>query len=172
LPDLAVQFIDGVVMLLFGFLPLVKQLGSALNQFPFPVGDHGRVDFIFGGKLGGALLVFQAASATFALNSGLYCFRFLIMKSSFQDDDSELSTLSSFWGPPQQTGQDIQIPGLVGQASIDAQYNRGKRVDPAMLDGTQMPEGPSNLDKVAQQTPQEAYDIRISEGVLTIKPTQ
>jgi hypothetical protein len=72
----------------------------------------------------------------------------------------------------QQTGQDIQIPGLVGQASIDAQYNRGKRVDPAMLEGTQMPEGPSNLDKVAQQTPQEAYDIRISDGVLTIKPTQ
>lgn len=72
----------------------------------------------------------------------------------------------------QQTGQDIQIPGLVGKASVDAQYNRGQRVDPAMLEGTQMPKGPSNLDKAAQQTPQEEYDIRISEGVLTIKPKQ
>ncbi len=72
----------------------------------------------------------------------------------------------------QQTGEEIQVPGLVGQASVDAQYTRGKRVDPAMLEGTQMPQGPSTLDKVAQETTQSGYDIRISEGVLTIKPTQ
>jgi hypothetical protein len=42
----------------------------------------------------------MAASATLALNSGLYCFRFLLMVISFQVSDSELNTLSSFWGPP------------------------------------------------------------------------
>lgn len=68
----------------------------------------------------------------------------------------------------QQTGENIQIPGLIGRASLESQYTRGNRVDPAMLEDTGMPKGPSSLDKAAEEG-LGGYNITIGEGVLSIE---
>jgi hypothetical protein len=41
-------------MLLFGFLPLVKQVAGPLDQLPFPGTDPGGMNFKSDGKLGDA----------------------------------------------------------------------------------------------------------------------
>jgi hypothetical protein len=70
----------------------------------------------------------------------------------------------------QQTGEQVQIPGLIGKASVESRYTRGKRVDPAMLEGTEMPQGPSNLDKAAIEGALEDYEVRVEAGYINIVP--
>jgi hypothetical protein len=70
----------------------------------------------------------------------------------------------------QQTGEQVQIPGLTGRASVEGRYTRGNRVDPAMLEGTELPRGPSSLDEAAKQDVQEEYEVRVEEGYINIVP--
>jgi hypothetical protein len=96
--NLTLEFIHRGVMLLFGFLSFVKQLCGTPDLFPLPVCDHCRMNFKSDGKLGCALLVSQATRAIIALNSGLYCFRFLIIRSSFQVMNQSLPHSPDFRG--------------------------------------------------------------------------
>jgi len=101
LPDLPIKLIDRGLLLFLGFLALVKQLGSPLDQLPFPVPDHGGMNFIFCGKLGGARFVPYGRQRHFRFEFRTVLFTFLDHAKLLSGCDSELTTLSSSWGPPQ-----------------------------------------------------------------------
>lgn len=81
LADLAVERIDLLLGLLSGFTGTLalEDAGGVVQQFAFPLTHHSGVDLEAGRDLRRGLFSLRAARATLALNSPLYCRRFLLM---------------------------------------------------------------------------------------------
>ena len=67
-----------------------------------------------------------------------------------------------------QRGERLFVPGLIGRPSVEGRHTgEGKRVDPAMLEGTDLPRGPSDLDRVRAEAEGDAtYAVTIDQGTL------
>ena len=70
----------------------------------------------------------------------------------------------------EQSGRYVFVPGLIGRASVEGRHTEeGKRVDPAMLEDTDMPSKPSDLDRVraeAEATADDRYAVTLDRGIL------
>jgi hypothetical protein len=62
-----VEFINRGLVLLFGPLALVEQVGGPFDQLALPAGDHGWMNFKPGGKLRGGHFIFQGGESHFCL---------------------------------------------------------------------------------------------------------
>ena len=65
-------------------------------------------------------------------------------------------------------GEAIFVPGLIGRPAVEGRHTeRGKRVDPAMLEDTEMPTQPSDLDRLrAEAAAEDRYAVTIDEGTI------
>lgn len=68
----------------------------------------------------------------------------------------------------EQRGEAIFNPGLIGRPAVEGRHtDRGKRVDPAMLEDTAMPTEPSDLDRLrAEAEAEDRYAVTLDQGTI------
>jgi hypothetical protein len=67
-----------------------------------------------------------------------------------------------------QQAERIFVPGLIGRAAVEGRHTeRGKRIDPAMLEGTDMPTEASDLDRLrAEAEADDRYAVTLDQGTI------